>query len=95
MMDETTGQIEGVSRLYQQLNEKITEKGGMGNLFVLRRKMRETLEGISTTELDALLSEIIRAREALHRLQEEIVEIRVLKEVLTSASRMTPTSHQT
>lgn len=94
-MDDMTGQIEGVGRLYQQLDEKINEKGGLGNLFGLRRKMRETLEGISISELDNLLSEIIRAKEALLRLQEEIVEIRVLKEVLTSASRMTPTSHQT
>lgn len=92
-MDDTTSQIEGVSRLYQQLDEKIAERGGLGNLFGLRRKIRESLDGVTINELDTMLSEIIRAKEALSRLQEDIVEIRVLKEVLSSA-RLGVGTHQ-
>ena len=85
-MDDMRGHIDGVGRLYQQLDEKISEKGGMGNLFSMRRKMREALENISIVELENLLTEIQRAKEALDRLQEDVVEIRLLKEVLASGS---------
>jgi hypothetical protein len=42
------------------------------------------LESISIGELDSMLAEIHRAKEGLTRLQEDVVEIRVLKEVLNS-----------
>lgn len=80
------GHIEGVSRLYQQLDEKIAERGGLGNLFGLRSKLRESLDAISSSELDNLLNEIHRTREALNQLQEEVIELRFLKEVLSTAS---------
>lgn len=80
------GHFEGVSRLYQQLDEKISERGGLGNLFGLRSKLRESLESISSSELDTLLNEIHRTREALNRLQDEVIELRFLKEVFSSAS---------
>ncbi len=93
-MDDMRGQIDGVGRLYQQLDLKISEKGGLGNLFGLHRKIREALEAISVGELDTLLIEIQRAKESLNRLQEDIVEIRVLKEAFGSAvSRLTPTKN--
>lgn len=78
------GHLEGVSRLYQQLDEKISEKGGLGNLFGLRSKLRESLEAISSSELDNLLNEVHRTREALNRLQEEVIELRFMKEVFSS-----------
>lgn len=92
-MDEIKEHMDGVGRLYQQLDEKISDKGGLGNLFGLHGKLRESLEAISPSELDGLLNEIHRSREALNRLQDEVTELRFLKEVFTSAtSRVTPTN---
>lgn len=78
--------FEGVSRLYRQLDEKISERGGLGNLFGLRSKLRESLDAINSSELDTLINEIHRTREALNHLQEEVIELRFLKEVFGSAS---------
>ena len=94
-MDDFKGHIEGVSRLYQQLDEKISAKGGLENLFGLHGKLRESLEAISPSELDALLDEIHRSKETLNRLQDQVIELRFLKEVFTSAaSRITPASQK-
>ena len=84
-MDDLKNQIEGVSRVYMELDNKISDKGGFQNLFGMNRKMREALESITIGELDAMLAEIHRAKEGLTRLQEDVVEIRVLKEVLSSS----------
>lgn len=83
-MDDVKSQMEGVTRLYQQLDEKITDDGGMQNLFGMNHKIRQALESITTGDLDNMLNEIHRAKEGLTRLQENVVEIRVLKEVLSS-----------
>lgn len=84
-MDDVKSQMEGVTRIYQQLDEKITDHGGVQNLFGINRKIRQALESITIGDLDNMLNEIHRAKEGLTRLQEDIIEIRVLKEVLTSA----------
>jgi hypothetical protein len=76
--------MEGVTRVYAQMDEKISENGGVQNLFGMNRKIRQALESISLGELDNMLNEIHRAKEGLTRLQEDVVEIRVLKEVLSS-----------
>jgi len=78
--------MEVVTRLYQQLDEKITDNGGMQNLFGMNRKIRQALETITIGDLDNVLNEIHRAKEGLNRLQEDIIEIRVLKEVWSSGS---------
>ena len=83
-MDDVKSQMEGVTRLYQQLDEKITDDGGMQNLFGMNRKIRQALESITIGDLDNMLNEIHRAKEGLTRLQENVIEIRVLKEVLSS-----------
>ena len=83
-MDDLKSQMEGVSRVYIELDGKISDKGGMQNLFGMNRKIRQALESISIGELDSMLAEIHRAKEGLTRLQEDVVEIRVLKEVLSS-----------
>lgn len=83
-MDDVKSQMEGVTRVYGQLDEKISENGGVQNLFGMNRKIRQALESISLGELDNMLNEIHRAKEGLTRLQEDVVEIRVLKEVLSS-----------
>jgi hypothetical protein len=83
-VDDVKSQIESVTRLYQQLDEKITDDGGMQNLFGMNRKIRQALESISIGDLDNMLNEIHRAKEGLTRLQENVIEIRVLKEVLSS-----------
>ena len=89
-MDELKSQMEGVTRVYIELDNKISDKGGVQNLFCMNRKIRQALESITIDELDSILAEIHRAKEGLTRLQEDIVEIRVLKEVLSS-----PVSKQT
>ncbi len=83
-MDDVKSQMEGVTRLYQQLDEKITDDGGMQNLFGMNHKIRQALESITIGDLDNMLNEIHRAKEGLTRLQENVVEIPVLKEVLSS-----------
>ena len=80
-MEDVKSQMEVVARLYQQLDEKITDNGGMQNLFGMNRKIRQALEVITIGDLDNVLNEIHRAKEGLNRLQEDIIEIRVLKEV--------------
>jgi hypothetical protein len=83
-VDDVKGQMEGVTRVYTELDNKISDKGGVQNLFGMNRKIRQALETITLGELDSMLAEIHRAKEGLTRLQEDIVEIRVLKEVLSS-----------
>ena len=85
-MDEVKNQMEAVTRLYFDLDSKISDRGGVQSLFGLNRKIRETLESVSMGELDNLLNEIHRAKEGLTRLQAEVVEIRVIKEVLASSA---------
>lgn len=85
-MDEVKNQMENVTRLYFELDSKISDHGGVQNLFGLNRKIRETLEPVSMGELDNLLNEIHRAKEGLTRLQAEVVEIRILKEVLANSA---------
>jgi hypothetical protein len=48
--------------------------------------MRQALDSISIGDLDNMLNEIHRAKEGLTRLQEDVIEIRLLKEVLNSSS---------
>jgi hypothetical protein len=83
-VDDVKRQMEGVTRVYNELDNKISDKGGVQNLFGMNRKIRQALESISIGELDSMLAEIHRAKEGLTRLQEDVVEIRVLKEVLSS-----------
>jgi FtsZ-binding cell division protein ZapB len=83
-MEDLKNQMDGITHLYQQLDQKISTNGGVQNLFGLNRKIREALETITIGELDSMLNEIHRAKESLTRLQEDVVEIRVLKEVLNS-----------
>lgn len=91
-MDDFKGHLDGVGRLYQQIDQKISEKGGLGNLFGLHAKIRESLELINPSELDFLLNEIQRAKETLSRLEREVLEIRLLKEAFDLAeSRVTAT----
>jgi hypothetical protein len=84
LVDDVKSQMEGVTRVYAELDSKISDKGGVQNLFGMNRKIRQALESISIGELDSMLAEIHRAKEGLTRLQEDVVEIRVLKEVLSS-----------
>ncbi|MSP38346.1 MAG: hypothetical protein EXR70_07635 [Deltaproteobacteria bacterium] len=83
-MDDLKNQMESVTRTYTEFDNKIADKGGAQNLFGMNRKIRQALEAISIGEIDSMLAEIHRAKEGLTRLQEDIVEIRLLKEVLSS-----------
>ncbi len=85
-MEDMGGMLDGVGRMYQQLDEKLSAKGGMGSLVGMHRKIRELMESISVGELENLLGEILKAREALNRLQEDVLEIRILKEAYASSA---------
>ncbi len=85
-MDSLNGSFGGLNRLYQHLDEKISDKGGLENLFGLHGKLQESLEAISTGELDTLLNGIKKSREALDRLQGKVTDIRFLKETFRSAA---------
>ena len=50
-MDDVKSQMEGLTRVYIDLDNKISDKGGMQNLFGMNRKIREALESISIGEL--------------------------------------------
>jgi hypothetical protein len=47
-VDDVKSQMEGVTRVYVELDNKISDKGGVQNLFGMNRKIREALETIST-----------------------------------------------
>ncbi len=85
-MDVLNVRFDGLNRLYQHLDEKISEKGGLENLFGLHGKLRESLEAISTGELDTLLNEIQKSRETLDRLQGQVTDLRLLKEAFSSSA---------
>ncbi len=85
-MDSLNGYFDGLNRLYQHLDGKISEQGGLDNLFGLHGKLRESLESISTGELDTLLNEIQKSREALDRLQGQVTDLRSLKEAFRSSA---------
>ncbi len=85
-MDVLNVRFDGLNRLYQHLDEKISEKGGLDNFFGLQGKLLESLEAISTSELDTLLNEIQKSREALDRLQGKVTELRFLKETFRSSA---------
>jgi hypothetical protein len=54
-MDDVKGQMEGVTRVYTELDNKISDKGGVQNLFGMNRKIRQALETITIGELDSML----------------------------------------
>ncbi|MEE9144665.1 MAG: hypothetical protein V3U06_07860 [Candidatus Binatia bacterium] len=95
-MDNLNGSFDGLNRLYQHLDGKISEKGGLDNLFGLHGKLRESLESISTGEFDTLLNEIQKSRAALDRLQGKVIDLRFLKETFTSSTsgKQDPTVEQ-
>ncbi len=95
-MDSLNGHFDGLNRLYQHLDGKISEQGGLDNLFGLHGKLRESLEEISTGELDTLLNEIQRSREALDGLQGKVTDLRFLKEAfrLSASEKQDPTVEQ-
>jgi hypothetical protein len=94
-MEDMRGILDGVNRMYHELDEKISEKGGIGGVIGMHRKIRETMECVSVGELESFLGEILRAKEALNRLEDEIVEMRILKEAYASAAaRITSASHR-
>lgn len=94
-MEDIRVSLDSVSRRYRELDEKISEKGGLASFFSLYGRIGELLDQISSNELDTLVNEIQRARETLNHLQEAVTEIRVLKEVIASAkSRVTAGSQK-
>ena len=95
-MDRLNLRFDRLNRLYQHLDGKISEKGGLDNFFGLQGKLLESLEAISTSELDTLLNEIQKSRAALDRLQGKVIDLRFLKETFTSSTsgKQDPTVEQ-
>ena len=84
-MYDMKGCLESINRLYQQLDDRISEKGGLEALFGLHAKIREFLDSISASELESILNEIHKAKESLNLVQEQVTQIRLWKEVFNSA----------
>ncbi len=85
-MNEIKGPMETVSRLYQQLDEKTSTQGGLENVLGMNRKMRGAMAAINSSDLQTLLREIDRTKQALDILKEDIVAICTLKEVFESTT---------
>ncbi len=85
-MDRLNVSFDRLNRLFRHLDEMISVKGGLDNLFGLHGKLRESLETISTGELDTLLNEIQKSREALDSLQDNVTDLRLLKEAFSSSA---------
>ncbi len=85
-MDSLVAQFAVLFRVHQNLDEKMSETGGMENLLSLHDKLRQSLEAISTGELDTLLNEIQKSREALDRLQDNVTDLLFLKEAFRSSA---------
>jgi len=84
-MYDMKGCLEGINRLYQQLDDRISEKGGLETLFGLHARIREFVDSISASELETILNEIQKAQESLNQLQKQMAQIRLWKEVFNSA----------
>ncbi len=95
-MDSLNGHFDGLNRLYQHLDGKISEQGGLDNLYGLHGKLQESLEAISTSELDKLINEIQKSREVLDRLQGKVTDLRFLKEAfrLSASEKQDPALDQ-
>ncbi len=85
-MNDIKGPMETVARLCQQLDEKTSSQGGLGNVLGMTRKIREAIAAINSNDLQTLLREIDRTKQALDALKEDIAEIYSLKEVYGSAA---------
>ena len=85
-MDSLNGHIDGLNSLYQHLDGKISGLEGLENVFSLHGLLRESLQAISTGELDTFLNEIQKSREALDRLQGQVTDLRFLKEAFSSSA---------
>jgi len=68
------GCLESINRLYQQLDDRISEKGGLETLFGLHAKIQEFVDSISTSELESILNEIHKAKESLNQVQQQAKE---------------------
>ncbi len=84
-MYDMKGCLESINRLYQQLDDRISEKGGLETLFGLHAKIQEFVDSISASELESILNEIHKAKESLNLVQEQVTQIRLWKEVFNSA----------
>ena len=84
-MYEMKGCLESINRLYQQLDDRISEKGGLETLFGLHAKIQEFVDSISASELESILNEIHKAKKSLNQVQQQVTQIRLWKEVFNSA----------
>ena len=89
-MDDVRGHLDGVGRLYEQVDEKIAEKGGLGNLFGMNSKLRDSMAGISSGDIDLLLNEIQRAKESLGRLEQELIGFKKVLNELNATFKLLP-----
>lgn len=85
-MNDIRGAVEAVTQLCQQLDEKLSQQGGLKNTLGMHRKLREAVFAINSTELATLLNEIERARQTLDMLKADIAGLQSLKDAFKSAT---------
>jgi predicted translin family RNA/ssDNA-binding protein len=85
-MNDLRGSFDAISRIYQQLDEKLSQQGGIEDILAMHRRLREAVFAISNGDLVILLEEIDRAKQALDRLKGDIAGLSSLKEAFKSAT---------
>ena len=83
-MDDVKSQMEGVSRVYNELDNKVSDQGGVQNLFGMNAKFARHWNRSASANSIRCLPKYTAPRKDSTRLQEDVVEIRVLKIVLSS-----------
>ena len=85
-MNDIRGAFETLNRVYQRVDEELSQQGGIDNILSMHQRLREALFAISSSELTRLLEEIERATQALETLKSGVDGLRSLKDAFKSAT---------
>jgi predicted translin family RNA/ssDNA-binding protein len=85
-MNDIKGTVEAVTQLYQQLDEKLSQQGGLQNILSMHRRLREAVFAINSGELATFLNEIERVKQTLDTLKADLAGLQSLRDALKSAT---------
>jgi ubiquinone biosynthesis protein UbiJ len=85
-MNDIKGTVEAVTQLYQQLDEKLSQQGGLQNILGMHRRLREAVFAINSSELAMFLNEIERVKQTLDTLKADLAGLQSLKDAFKSAT---------